>query len=66
MFLLRVANYLHNGKQKAAVAGTLELAKCGSQIHGSACNTLDAICIQLIFEWSMSLSNLLLLWKSGI
>lgn len=36
MFLLRAANYLHNGKLKAAVAGAPELAMCGLQIHGSA------------------------------
>lgn len=36
MFLLRVANYLHNGKPKAAVTGAPELATHGSQIHGSA------------------------------
>lgn len=36
MFLLRAANYLHNGKLKATVAGAPELAMCRSQIHGSA------------------------------
>lgn len=36
MFLLRAANYLHNGKLKAAVAGAPELAMCRLQIHRSA------------------------------
>lgn len=36
MFLLRVANHLHNGKPKAAVTGAPELATPGSQMHGSA------------------------------
>lgn len=36
MFLLRAANYLHNGKLKAAVTGAPDLAMCGSQIHRSA------------------------------
>lgn len=36
MFLLRAADYLHNGKPKAALAGAPELAMCRSQIHGSA------------------------------
>jgi len=36
MFLLRVANYLHNGRPKAAVAGAPEVATRVLQIHGSA------------------------------
>lgn len=44
MFLLRVANYLHNGKPKAAVAGAPELAKHGSQIHGSARHRSTTTC----------------------
>lgn len=44
MFLLRVANYLHNGKPKAAATGAPELATPGLQMHGSARHRPTANC----------------------